>query len=130
MPSRKITASDVFLFVITAVALLLSLVFLTSGGGGDYALVSADGVETKYSLDRDGKYGFSSNGVDFVLEIKDGGAAVVEAGCPDKVCVSSGRISSPGESIVCIPGRMSVKIIGKEGGGRDEADFIVGLIYR
>ncbi len=130
MPSRKITASDVVLFVVTAVTLLLSLVFLTSGSGGEYALVSADGVESKYPLNRDGEYVFTSNGVDFVLEIKDGCAAVAEAGCPDKVCVGSGRISVAGESIVCIPGRMSVKIMGKEGGGHDEADFIVGLIYR
>ncbi len=127
MPSRKITLCDVVLGAVTIVLMALSLVFLSSGGRGEYALVSADGVEAQYPLGRDGEYRFTSNGVDFVLEIKDRGAAVIEAGCPDKVCVGSGRIFSPGESIVCIPGRMSVKIIGEDG-GNDEADFIVGLI--
>ncbi len=127
MPSRKITLCDAVLGAVVVVMILSSLVLFSSGGRGSFALVSADGVESKYPLNRDGKYAFTSAGIDFVLEIKDNSASVVEAGCPDKVCVSSGKISSPGESIVCIPGRMSVKIIGEDGGA-DEADFIVGLI--
>ena len=47
-----------------------------------------------------------------VLEIKDGAAAVAEANCGDHTCVRTGRISREGETIVCLPHRLVVRIEG------------------
>lgn len=44
------------------------------------------------------------------LIIKDGGAFISEASCPDKVCVRQGTIRERGQSIVCLPNKMIVTI--------------------
>ena len=43
--------------------------------------------------------------------IHDDGVEMLHANCPDKVCVRTGFIKKPGESIVCLPHRVNVKII-------------------
>ena len=47
-----------------------------------------------------------------VLEISGGGAAVVEANCGDHTCVRTGTVSRTGETIVCLPHRLVVEIVG------------------
>lgn len=44
------------------------------------------------------------------LIIKNGGAFISEASCPDKVCVRQGVIRERGQSIVCLPNKMIVTI--------------------
>ena len=51
-----------------------------------------------------------------ILVIKDGEAYIREADCPDKICVKHRRISYSGETIVCLPNGVSVKIEGSGGG--------------
>ncbi len=53
---------------------------------------------------------------DSVFEIRDGSVRMVESACPDKLCVRSGWISRPGESIVCLPNRVVLEIKASEGG--------------
>ena len=54
-----------------------------------------------------------------VVEIKDGKVSVTEASCKNQVCVRHGAISRSGESIVCLPNRLVVRIENGEGGGYD-----------
>ncbi len=55
-----------------------------------------------------------------VVEIKGGSVKVTEASCKNQVCVRHGAISKSGESIVCLPNRLVVRIEnGEEGGGYD-----------
>lgn len=51
------------------------------------------------------------------VEIKGGSVSVTEASCKNQVCVRHGSISSPGESIVCLPNRLVVSIEGSGKGG-------------
>lgn len=44
------------------------------------------------------------------LIIKEGEADVIEATCPDKICVHQSPISETGETIVCMPNRVIVTI--------------------
>ncbi len=37
----------------------------------------------------------------------------VEADCPDKICVETGRISVPDQPIVCLPHRVTARIVRK-----------------
>ncbi|MBM4763035.1 NusG domain II-containing protein [Bacillus sp. B15-48] len=39
---------------------------------------------------------------------------VEESTCPDKICVITGKISKPGQSIVCLPTKTIIYIDGKE----------------
>lgn len=44
--------------------------------------------------------------------IKDGEVFMKDANCPDKLCVKQGKISQAGETIICLPNRLVIKIIG------------------
>ena len=56
-----------------------------------------------------------------IVEIKGGTVSVTEASCKNQVCVRHGAISRSGESIVCLPNRLVVRIENGsgEGGGYD-----------
>ena len=47
-----------------------------------------------------------------LLVIKDGKADVTEADCPDKLCVHQKAISKTNETIVCLPNKVVVQVIG------------------
>ncbi len=42
--------------------------------------------------------------------IENGQAYMIDADCPDKICEEMGRISKPGETIVCLPHQLVVEI--------------------
>jgi hypothetical protein len=50
-----------------------------------------------------------------IVEIRSGKARMVSSPCPDKLCVSMGRISSPGESVLCIPNQVLVTVKSRQG---------------
>lgn len=54
-----------------------------------------------------------------IVEIKSGKVSVTEASCKNQVCVKHGSISRTGETIVCLPNRLVVRIEDPEGGGYD-----------
>lgn len=45
------------------------------------------------------------------LVISDGKAKMTEADCPDHICVKTYPISSPGETIVCLPHKLVIEVI-------------------
>lgn len=50
------------------------------------------------------------------VEIEGGRVRMVDSACPDKLCVRTGWISRPGQSIVCLPNRVVIEIVSGEGG--------------
>lgn len=48
-----------------------------------------------------------------VIEIKDGGVSIIEADCPDQVCVKDGHKEHPGDVIVCLPNKVIIEIKGE-----------------
>jgi hypothetical protein len=60
------------------------------------------------------------------IEIADGKVHVHDSDCRNKVCISAGWISKPGQWIVCLPNNVFVMIEGRltgEEGGVDEIAF-------
>ncbi len=51
------------------------------------------------------------NGCYNIVQIKNGRVKVTEATCKNQVCVKAKAISKAGESIVCLPHQMIVKIV-------------------
>ncbi len=47
--------------------------------------------------------------------VEKGRIRVIEADCPDQVCVNQGWISDSSLPIVCLPNRLVVEIVGGEG---------------
>ena len=106
--------SDVILIAVLLVLGLsvLLFVFLTRTEGAT-AVVSVDGKRVaEYSLAVDGVY-YLNDGTN-ILVIEDGKAYIREATCPGyQDCVEKGRISFVGESIVCLPNKLVVEIVGE-----------------
>ena len=54
------------------------------------------------------------------IVIHGGHVAITESDCPGIDCVHSGQIDRPGRSIVCLPNRVEVRIVGSS-----DVDFVV-----
>ena len=55
-----------------------------------------------------------------VLEISPDGARMLSASCPDKRDVRDGKITKSGQTLICIPNRVMVKLLGNN----DEVDKV------
>lgn len=123
--SAKKKRDALLLIFILAGAAVLALVFffMRRGSEPENVLVKVDGrVVYNDSVIKDNT--FTVDGFDGgynIVEIKDGKVQVTEADCPDKICVTSGFISAPGETIVCMPHRVVVEI----NGGGTATDAVV-----
>lgn len=54
------------------------------------------------------------NGGTNILVIKDGEADMIEADCPDKLCVKQKSISKNKENIICLPNKVIVEVVSDE----------------
>ncbi len=80
---------------------------------GEIAVVSVDGEEIgRFSLSEDREEVIETKNGKNILIIKDGKADMTEASCPDGLCVRQRAVSKTGETIVCLPNRVTVTIIG------------------
>jgi hypothetical protein len=53
------------------------------------------------------------------IKVDSGTVEMTHSDCPDKVCVKTGKISRVGRSIVCLPNKVYVEIVGKKEGEVD-----------
>lgn len=82
-----------------------------------FVTVTVDGrVQGTYSLDKEQTIDIHHTNT---LVIKDGKADMVEADCPDKVCVNQKAISLKNESIICLPNKVIVEVTSGEEGELD-----------
>ncbi|MFS0727683.1 NusG domain II-containing protein [Paenibacillus sp. 1P07SE] len=57
-----------------------------------------------------------------VLEVSSAGVKMIEADCPDKLCLAMKRIHNQRETIVCLPNRVFVEMVDSlDGGGGVDA---------
>ena len=97
--------------LIVAIALFLIVELTKEEGAG--VTVKVDGIEVaEYSLAKNGTH--SLNGGTNILVIEDGKAYLSDANCPDKLCVHQGKISMTGETITCLPNKLTVTVFGTE----------------
>ncbi|MDR1042340.1 MAG: NusG domain II-containing protein [Clostridiales Family XIII bacterium] len=111
---------DIALFVVLIVAgvILFAVIDFMKAEGASVD-VHVDGkVVASYPLSTDREVELGYNGHNSLV-IKEGQAKVTGADCPDKLCVKQKAISREGETIVCLPHRLVVKISGGEGSGVD-----------
>lgn len=59
-----------------------------------------------------------------VIKFGDGEVKIIEASCPDQLCVKQGKIGQVGQLIVCLPNRLVVEIKANNA-GNDDIDNIV-----
>ena len=114
---KGIKKGDVILIAgIAAVAVALGLCFMAADermqkavpDGGGVLIITVDGQTAgTYPLDQDR---IIEIGTTNVCEIKNKEAYMQSADCPDHICMRSDPISEAGESIVCLPNRVVLKV--------------------
>lgn len=112
------------IFLVIAIA-SLSLTLMTRENG-EKVRVTVDGeLVGEYPLYIDATYELRGASPDTegevtnILVIQDGVAYLSYANCPDKTCVNTGKIKYTGQSIICLPNRITITVVGDSDGGVD-----------
>ncbi len=121
--TKRFTKRDVIFLSVLAAALAAFAIFYLMRGSvqGDRVEILIDGdVYGSYSLGEDREIPIEIDGeVCNVLKIEGGSADMVEANCPDKLCVHQRAISKDKETIVCLPHKIVVEVISDTESGFD-----------
>lgn len=117
--SDRIFLGTVFLILLVCCAWF----YFFGGDKGAVAQVTVNGqLYGTYSLDKDQKVKIVvGETVTNILQIQNGKADMISADCPDKLCVHQKAISRQKETIVCLPNKVVVEVIG---GKEAEVDSI------
>ena len=113
---------------VVAVILALALggwVWLGQGDSDALSLViSAQGgeIETITVANTSMEKELQAGGYVFELVIDGGEVWLERADCPTQDCVHTGRISKAGQSIVCLPARLSLRLMGANA----DIDVVIG----
>ncbi|MCI6013339.1 MAG: NusG domain II-containing protein [Firmicutes bacterium] len=121
-----IKKADILLFfIILAFGLAVSWWSLTENSAGEKAVVTVDGrLYGTYPLSEDQTVEIiQENGHHNDITIKDGQVSMTFSDCRNQICVASGAISQTKDTIVCLPNKVVVEIIGEKPG---DVDIITG----
>ena len=116
VPANKKRLADIAIIAgLLLLAAVLFFLYFNKGEEGAGVIVRVDGVETaRYSLSDSGRY--ELNGGTNILVIEDGAAYMLQADCPDHICVSQGKIRYTGQCITCLPNKLTVTVYGTDEG--------------
>ena len=117
---KKRFGKNDFIFFGVIIILLIGILvwfYFLYPTNGDSVTITIDGdVYGVYSLEEEqeipipNKDGKISN----ILLISSGKAKMIEADCPDKLCMNQNSIYRNNENIVCLPNRIVVTVTSKE----------------
>ena len=122
---RKFRHDLIFIVAILVIVAIGAATMFFLRGEGSAVRVEVDGTVIgtyPLSVDREVEIITGENGEELnLLVIKDGKATISTATCPDGICAAHKPISRAGESIICLPHKVVVTVIGGEG---DEPDVV------
>lgn len=112
---KGLKKKDWILILIILCVIVLTLLIRTyiGGRGANRVVIKVNGaIQGVYSLSEDRE--IEINEGTNILRIKNGEADMVEADCPDKLCVNQKPVSMNHESIICLPNRVVVEVESRE----------------
>lgn len=95
---------------------------LFKSDGGQVDIVVNGSIKESYDLKDDQVIKLNYNDGHNTLKIQDGKASVTDADCPDGLCIEQKTISKQGETIVCLPHKVVIKV---NGGDDPQVDGVV-----
>ena len=113
---QKRRRNDILLIAgVLSAILIFALIYFLTRKDGTYAVVLKNNEEIgSYSLSENMQIPIKEGDkVTNILVIKDGKAYMKSALCPDKICVKHRPIDKSGQTIVCLPQKVVIKIIAK-----------------
>lgn len=116
MEKEKIMKKNDWLLLIV-ILLTAALIFFIRYFVGDehpgYVTVRVDGEITEtYDLSEDQTV--KINGGTNIMKIEDMTVNMIDANCPDKLCVHQKPISKNNESIICLPNNVVIQIVSQD----------------
>lgn len=111
-------------FLVITVLVLAGICWLIPRGMGIFAGPGENILKISVKGEEYGTYSMTENQTieindTNVCEIKDGKVNMIQAECPDQLCMHQGPVKTQGETIVCLPNRVVLEISAK-GGTKDE----------
>ena len=111
---------DTIIFFVAILFSGIALWFFAHENQGEKVIITVNGEKKIYSLQEDQRIEIKEkNGHYNLIVIHSGEVSMLEADCPNQVCVKHKKISKNGEMIVCLPNEVFVQI---EGGKEKEVD--------
>lgn len=121
---RKIRLGDTM--VILAVLLTAGVLFafsLLPNDAGAYLSVTSEMGEAIYPLSENRSVTLESDSHTLCIVIENQAAYVASSTCPDESCRHQGKISMAGETVICVPAGVMLKVLGE---GSHEDDIVAG----
>lgn len=114
MLNKRYRRADAILAAaVLAVALAAAVLLWLLPKTGTAAEITVDGATVAtLPLDTDTTYTVEGIGGHNTVVVRGGKVTVTDADCPDKICVRHRAVSRTGESIICLPHRVVVTVIG------------------
>ena len=115
---KNIKLDIIIISAVVALAILFVFLSVALRKPGNTLVVEIDGAFAgEYSLSENGV--FTLNGGTNVLVVENGEAYLSFSDCPDHTCEKTGKIRYVGQSIICLPNRLSITVRGDSDGGVD-----------
>lgn len=108
----------VILLLIAGIGWLSINCFYNDEPGEVQVLIDGELTE-EYSLNDEGEYEIITGDQINIIKINRGHVYMIEADCPDQLCIKQGKISKNGQSIICLPNKIVVTIVSDD---LDEVD--------
>lgn len=116
-PRKRITPREAVLLLLLLLAAAGLYFWLDASPQAVTAIVEADGVPV---LTQDltalsepiTRTIPGQNGHTVIIEFAPGGARFISSTCPDQICVRTGTLRHAGETALCLPARVSLRLEG------------------
>lgn len=120
---KRIAKADfllLFVLLLLGIAGVFTVRIMTQKSGASVRVLVHGEIYGTYGIEQEQSIKIRQNGsVTNVLQISEGKAKMVQADCPDKLCVHQNAIAKQGETIVCLPNQVVVEIEGEEASDLD-----------
>ncbi len=107
MTNKKLILIFSLIFLVFSLCAVI-LTFITPDE--DKAVITVNGeFYREMNLNEDGMFVINAKGGHNIVNVKNGEIFIVEATCPDKLCVRHGKLRSKYDSIVCLPHKIVIE---------------------
>ncbi|OPZ60241.1 MAG: hypothetical protein BWY87_00570 [Deltaproteobacteria bacterium ADurb.Bin510] len=110
---NKLTVADVVLIIFLTLSSLgwLGFEFFGRQAGSAVEVYNQQGLYRRLELGRDASLSVPGPLGATRVVIHAGRVQINDSPCPDRLCIAMGSISQAGETLICAPNRVSVRVI-------------------
>jgi hypothetical protein len=112
LKKNKIIIILIILVLLIIIGSVIGIIYVTRPSETNRVVITSDNKIVKtidLSTEKNQTFDIEYNGNINTVEIKDGKIRVLEADCPDKICVDTGWLKSDSLPIVCLPNKLVIK---------------------